>query len=301
MKSYLDILRNILDNGHEKYPTRTLGNVGQVDGSTKTLMLPNVHFEHDMSQGYPLLTTKKMAFKTMCVELEGFIQGNTNKQWYKDRGCNIWNGWANPDLVNTFRDKNGDELSKEDKIELQYKLNDLGPIYGAQWRDFNRQGYDQLKYIVSTLKTNPYDRRMVCSAWNPNQFDEMALIPCHTSFNITVYKDIINLFWMQRSVDGLLGAPFNIASYALLLILLAKEANLKPGLLSAMFVDCHLYENQIEVTSEQLKRTPYELPTIRIPDQLKSGKPFSIFDWTHEDIELIDYKCHPQLKCEVIV
>lgn len=294
MQSYLKILNDILNYGHEKYPTRSIGNIGQVDGSVKTLMLPNIHFEHNMADGFPLLTTRRVAFKTMCVELEGFINGITDKQWYKDRGCNIWNEWANPDLVKTFKNKNGQELSKQEKIELQSRLNDLGPIYGAQWRNFNGGGYDQLKYIVDTLKTNPYDRRMVCSAWNPNRFDEMALIPCHTLFNITVYNDTINLCWIQRSTDYLLGATMNIASYGLLLELLAKEANLKPGLLSAMFVDCHLYENQIEVAREQLTRTPYELPSIQITSN-------SIFEWTHKDVKLHNYKCHPKLTCEVIV
>lgn len=288
MKSYLNILSSIIKYGTRKYPTRSIGNVGQIDGSVATLMLPNMIFNHRMKDGFPLLTTKKMSIRNIAVELEGFIHGITDKSWYQERGCHIWDEWANPESVT------GD--TKEDRLNSQKQSNDLGPIYGAQWRNFNGAGFDQLKYIVDTLKTNPNDRRMVCSAWNPSQFQSMALLPCHVMFNITTSGNELNLVWLQRSNDFFLGNPYNIASYGLLLTLLAREADMEPGLLTGVFVDCHLYENQISVANEQLKRTPYDLPQLKIKDRSKS-----IWDWTHEDIELVGYQCHPRLKCEVYV
>ena len=267
MKSYLDIVQNVLDNGVSK-ETRTglpaLTTFGEV-------------FRHDMSEGFPLLTTKKMAVKTMWVELEGFIKGITSKKWYQDRGCKIWNEWSNPSNSND---------------------DDLGPIYGFQWRRFNQaydendEGcltkYDQLQKIVTQLRNDPSDRRMVCSAWNPVQIHKMALPPCHVLWNVVAIKDKLNLLWHQRSCDLMLGIPFNIASYATLLVLLANEAGLKPGILQGTLTDCHIYENQIEGAKEQLSRDPRKLPTVRM------GHSF-IHDWTSEDIDLVDYNPHSKI------
>ena len=267
MKSYLDIVQNVLDNGAWK-ETRTglpaLTTFGEV-------------FRHDMSEGFPLLTTKKMAVKTMWVELEGFIKGITSKKWYQDRGCKIWNEWSNP--------TNSDD-------------NDLGPIYGFQWRRFNQaydendEGcvtkYDQLQKIITQLRNDPSDRRMVCSSWNPVQIHKMALPPCHVLWNVVAIKDKLNLLWHQRSCDLMLGIPFNIASYATLLTLLANEAGLKPGILQGTLADCHIYENQLEGAKEQLLRTPKKLPTV------KMGHTF-IHEWSSEDMSLIDYNPHPKI------
>ena len=316
MRSYLKILDNIIHYGKDKNPTRSIGNVGQVDGSVKTIGMANVNWEHDFREGFPLLTTKKMAFKTMCIELEGFIKGITDKSWYQERGCRIWNEWANPQKVQDeidYLNEAGGDISWA-KNEIQKQQNDLGPLYGYQWRNFNKtyktqdeddgdyNNYtDQLKYIVDTLKNNPYDRRMVCSAWNPNQFEHMALVPCHVLWNVTVYGQYLYLSWHQRSCDATLGIPFNIASYSLLTLLLCKESGFLPGTIAARFMDCHIYENQKEAVKTQLSRKPFQLPKIKIPDTLKSGKPFSIFDWTHEDVQLINYEYHPSIKCEVVV
>lgn len=289
MQSYLNILNNIINEGSCKYPTRTIGNVGQVDGSVKTLSLPNVFFEHDMADGFPIVTTRQIPKKSIAVELEGFIHGITDKGWYQTRGCKFWDGWCNPQ-----------SLGEDKSLEAQRECPDLGPIYGAQWRDFNGCGYDQLQYIVDTLKNNPYDRRMVCSAWNPAQFNTMALVPCHLMFVVSVQADKLNLLFVMRSCDTFLGLPANIMSYALLLELLSKESNLKPGKLSASIADCHIYENQVEVVYEQIRRTPYKLPRLELPDTI-DGKPFSFFGWTHQDFKLLDYKCHPKLTCEVVV
>ena len=540
MKAYLDIVKNVLENGYEKYPVRYNHNSGEwepVDGGVKTIALPNVLFTHDMSEGFPLLTTKKMAWRSIRVELEGFIKGITDKRWFQERGCTIWNEFS---LV----DSRASKLEWENRKIYQEKSNDLGPIYGANWRNFNGsyttkpnanipyqplkksidnkiynhpkygdyiiieklsnksriqfidtgysyfvrtcnlnrnqvkdpyakihygvaclgkpnrdldyfdvayrtwtnmlkrcydprdkdyhnygargvhvcndwlvfeffledfskipnfhlkqqdpsytldkdikgnglrydldsciwaskeqqhsyrstsilfdaidpngviyysqtnlnkfckdrnldsadankrlngkypykvkgwdfinkrqlmdksiyQGTDQLKNIVDTLKTNPSDRRMVCSAWNPNQIAHMALPPCHYVWNVTVIGGKVHLFWAQRSCDLMLGVPFNIASYALLLELLAKEAGLPAGNLSGMLVDCHIYENQLEGAKEQITREPYPLPKIEVLD--RDGK-FDIFDWEYNDVKLHDYRHHDRIKFgEVIV
>lgn len=331
MKQYLDIVKHVLDNGKWKSPVRKNHQTGQwepVDGGVRTLACPNVVFSHDMEQGFPLLTTKKMAFKTLCVELEGFIKGITDKRWYQDRRCKIWNEWCNPELVNNhhyMQEFSYDEsMSREDadkewnsrKKAAQKEINDLGPIYGYQWRRFGQEHYhkdkrewrkyspgvlygaDQLKNIVDTLQNNPMDRRMVCSAWNPNQIHMMALPPCHYSWNVTVIGNELNLFWAQRSCDLMLGVPFNIASYGLLLCLLAEVGGFKRGNLSGMLVDCHIYENQIPAAQEQITREPRPLPKLTILDRhgsYTSYGDFDIFQWQHHHLILQEYNPHEKL------
>lgn len=307
MKSYLDIVQKVLTKGKWKKPVRQQADGSAIELDNDTLALPNQLFSHDMSDGFPLLTTKRMPINTILVELEGFIKGVTSKQWFKDRHCNIWNSWANPEKVfNEYKLREKSLSPYQTKQEVAAELDDLGPIYGYQWRDFNGaygddiltteahniKGADQLKGIVDTLHNNPYDRRMVCSAWNPNQIDKMALPPCHYAWNVTVIDDEINLFWAQRSCDLMLGVPFNIASYATLLMLLAKESGFKPGNLSGMLVDCHIYRNHIEGAEEQLTREPISLPKLEIKD--RNGV-FSIFNWQYEDFELSNYKYHPKI------
>jgi thymidylate synthase len=278
MQAYLDIVNTVLTEGRWK------GNRTGV----RTLVVPNVHFSHDMNEGFPLLTTKKMAVKAMAVELEGFIGGITDKAWYQERHCHIWDEWSNP--------KSDDN-------------NDLGPIYGYQWRQFNafynkvsyhrvtpnQRSMDQLANIVEKLKNNPDDRRLVCSAWNPEQISQMALPPCHLLFVLTHIDGVLNLHWDQRSCDLMLGVPFNIASYALLLELLCKEANMKPGNLSGMLCDCHIYENHVDGAKEQVSRTPRQLPTI----ELLNWK--DIWNWTHKDLKVNSYNPHPKINLEVAV
>ncbi len=324
MKQYLDILQNILVNGKSKLPFR------KTEGRTLsqgTIGLANVVLSHDMSDGFPLLTTKKMGLRNIAVELEGFIKGITDKKWFKNRKCNIWNEWANPKAVKEYlKAEQGRNLgvSVNDPANIaiaKETLDDLGPIYGYQWRHFgkhygelpikevdqwdvvdfsqvdgNLDGYDQFQNILDTLKTNPTDRRMVCSAWNPCQMHLMALPPCHMIWNVTVYDDKLSLCWMQRSVDTLLGLPYNIASYALLLLLLARHANLEPGNLTGMLVDCHLYENQLEAARQQLTREPKPLPRVYLPDE------FDINLWDHTQLCVVDYDPHPPInKVEVVV
>ena len=320
MKAYLDILEYTLSKG-VRQSNRT---------GIDTFAVANQHFSHDMREGFPLLTTKKMAFKSIRVELEGFIKGITDKKWYEDRGCGFWSAWANPFKVNDMVEDiehrqtmclegclGEDEQYVQDHIEgplstdelrkmAQVEEKDLGPLgYSHGWRRFGRsyagpnnrafppaslsEG-DQLAHIVNTLKTNPNDRRMVCSAWDVKNLSQMALFPCHTIWFLTHINGVLNLHWSQRSCDLPLGGPCNIASYALLLELLAKEAGMQAGNLNGMLCNCHIYENQLDGVKEQLSRTPQAFPTLTLPNFT------SIFDWTHQDVELSGY--NPQSKID---
>ena len=320
--NYKEILENIIKNGKTKQPVRFDSNNNPIPVENGTIGTFCEIFRHDMSSGFPLTTLRRMPFKSMSVELEGFIKGITDKKWYQDRGCKFWNEWANPQKVEErikdieyFQPMPGISSYSVDKKTIQKDVTDLGCIYGYQWRNFGQHygnevpfstytlleeklngvedGFDQLKSIVDKLKSNPYDRRMVCSAWNPNQSHMMALMPCHYSFTVVVYEDRLNLCWKQRSVDSILGLPNNIASYAILLLLLCEESGLKPGELVGILEDCHIYENHLETTKELLKREEKELPQVKI--KRKPDGSFSIFDWTWDEVELLNYNPHPKL------
>ncbi len=290
MKAYLDIVKKVMNNG-VKVDTRT---------GVKAYTIAGAIFEHDMSKGFPLLTTKKVPFRLISSELEFFIKGITDKKWMQDNNNHIWDEWAKPQLAPYGHD----EESKKKMLEER----DLGPIYGFQWRHFNARydkydtdyggkGVDQLKKIVETLKTNPRDRRMIVSAWNPQQFGEMALPPCHYSYQVTVIDGKLNLLWNQRSVDTMLGLPFNIASYALLLHLLAKEAGLKEGKLVGFLADVHIYENHMDGAKEQLTRdvNKYPLPTIETENWS------SIFDWKYQDSKILNYQSFDKIPFEIAI
>ena len=290
MRAYLDIVQKILDTGKLE-ETRT---------GIKAYTIAGAIFEHDMSKGFPLLTTKKTPFKLVATELEFFINGITDKKWLQDKNNHIWDEWAKPQLAPYGHD----EASKKRMLEER----DLGPIYGFQWRHFNapyetynsdysEKGVDQLKKIIETLKTNPRDRRMIVSAWNPQQFSEMALPPCHYSFQITVIDGKLNLLWNQRSADTMLGLPFNIASYALLLHLLAKEAGLKEGKLVGFLADAHIYENHVSGAKEQLTRDPNKFTLAKI--ETENWK--SIFEWHAENTKLLDYQSYDKIPFEIAV
>ena len=275
MKAYLEILHGIVMEGVRK-PNRT---------GVDTFAIPGATFRHDMSEGFPLLTTKQVYWKGVASELEFFIKGLSDKAWLNERKNYIWNEWCNPEKV----PYGNDEVTKDRMREEM----DLGRIYGVQWRDFG--GVDQLKKLVETLKMNPNDRRMLVSAWNPPELNQMALPPCHYAFQVTVIDGKLNLFWNQRSVDTPLGLPFNIASYALLLHLLAKEADLEEGVLTGFLADVHYYENQVEGIKEQLIRRPRKLPTVLTPEFT------SIFDWEYTDTEVKNYNPHPRIKMPIAV
>lgn len=321
--NYKEIIENVLRNGVPKQATRldSTGNVVPVENGTIGTFCEI--FRHNMADGFPLTTLRKMPWQSIRVELEGFIKGITDKSWYQERKCKFWNEWGNPvkvgisynvELHNIANNPEDKKTSLEElKKQIQLEENDLGPVYGSQWRNFGQHygnasmeqrvegklngvdtGADQLKSIVDKLKTNPYDRRMVCSAWNPNQEHLMALPSCHVLWNIVVYGNKLNLVWFQRSVDSSHGLPANIASYGLLLMLLCKESGLEPGELVGTLSDCHLYNNTLEAVKTMVEREEKQLPTLNIKS--KTDGSFSIFDWNWNDTELIGYDPHPAIE-----
>ncbi len=288
MKEYLRILRKVVEEGKRK-KTRT---------GIDSFSLEGCIFEHDMSRGFPLLTTKKMSAKSIMVELEGFIKGITDKRWYQERGCTIWDEWCNPLIVPYGQDEETKRKMKEER--------DLGPIYGFQWRhfgakyegydkDYTRQGFDQLKNLLDILEKEPHSRRMIVSSWNPLDLDKMALPPCHYCFQVIVEGKKLNLLWNQRSIDVPLGLPFNIASYGLLLHLLARQFSFEEGKLIGFLGDIHIYENQLEIAKEQLKREPLELPRVQ------TEGPLSVLEWEHKNTTFLDYKSHNKLSYPIAI
>ena len=267
-KQYLKLLESTLSKGIKT------GNRTGID----TIVHPYpVMVQHDMSLGFPLLTTKDVAFKNIRVELEGFIKGVTRKSWYQERGCKIWDSWANPQKVPYGND--------EDTKRKMFECDDLGKIYGANWRDYNDQGYDQLKKIIETLQTNPNDRRMIVLAWNPNHLDQQGLPPCHWSFELQHIDGKLNLMWHQRSCDAPLGFCYNIASYALLLELIAKEVDMIPNVVTGTFNNFHIYQDQIEGVKEQLSRNPDKYDFCKIETTSKG-----LWDWDHTKTKSVGYK-----------
>ena len=225
----------------------------------------------DLSRGFPLMTTKKMHLKSIIHELLWFIKGDTNVKYLQDNGVRIWNEWA---------DENGD----------------LGPIYGSQWRDWNGEGIDQLAQVVDKLKNNPNDRRMIVSAWNVSKISEMRLPPCHMMFQFYVANGKLSCMLYQRSCDMFLGVPFNIASYALLTMMLAQVCDLEPGEFVHTLGDTHIYHNHFEQVKEQLRREPLPLPTMKLNPQVKD-----INDFKYEDFTLENYECYGAIKAQVAV
>ena len=288
MKAYLDIVDHILKDGAVK------ANRTGVD----TLAIAGAMFEHDMGEGFPLLTTKAVPFRLVASELEFFINGRTDKQLLADEGNHIWDEWCSPDEVPYGHD----EKTKKRMAAAR----ELGPIYGWQWRNFGAdykgfdkppegEGVDQLGNLVKKLKEDPSDRRMIVTAWNPRDLHRMALPACHYGFQVTVINDRLNLLWNQRSVDVALGLPFNIASYGLLLHLLAKESGLEEGKLVGFLADTHIYQNHVGGLEEQLSREMLDLPTVETEDFT------SIFDWGYKDSQVKDYKKHPPIKFDIAV
>lgn len=290
MKSYHDIVQKILSQGEEK--TNRTG--------TNTIGIAGMMFEHDMSTGFPLLTTKKVPFRLVATELEFFIKGITDKQWLIQKNNHIWDEWANPKKAPYGHDEASKQKMKSER--------DLGPVYGFQWRHFNAEyhnydtdytgkGIDQLKKLIETLKNNPGDRRMLVSAWNPAMMESMALPPCHYAFQVIVSGGKLSLLWNQRSVDVMLGLPFNIASYALLLHLLAKESSLAEGRLVGFLGDTHIYSNHVKGAKEQLERDPHKYP---LP-QVQTEKFTSLFEWKSEDSQILGYESYPTIKFDIAV
>lgn len=264
MQQYLDILDRILKYGVKK-DDRT---------GTGTLSIFGTQSRYNLDHGFPLLTTKKLHLKSIIYELLWFLRGDTNVKWLQERGVSIWNEWA---------DENGE----------------LGPVYGHQWRawpDENGRPIDQISQVVEQIKNNPDSRRMIVSAWNVAEVNRMALPPCHTIFQFYVANGRLSLQLYQRSADTFLGVPFNIASYALLLQMMAQVTGLKAGDFIHTTGDTHLYLNHLKQAKLQLTRTPRPLPRMLINPDVKS-----IFDFQYEDFQLIGYDPHPHIKAEVSV
>ena len=281
-KQYQGFLRKLIMYGQEK-EDRT---------GTGTLSYFGETFRHDMSKGFPLLTTKKMAIKTMMTELKWFLKGDTNVKYLVDNGCNIWNGDAYKNFLKNSVPHDHQETMQEfiNKIktddEFAAKWGELGPIYGKQWKDW--AGKDQIKELIKNIKENPNSRRLIVSAWNVGELSLMKLPPCHYGFQCYVNDGKLSLMWNQRSVDTFLGLPFNIASYGMLLLLLCKETNLKPGELIGSLGDTHLYKNHLEQAHEQIKRDSFKLPTIRLDNvNVLEGE----FDY-----EILNYESHSSIK-----
>ena len=257
-------MRDVLENGTKK-EDRT---------GTGTYSVFGRQMRFDLSEGFPLVTTKKCHLKSIIHELLWFIAGDTNIKYLKDNGVRIWDEWA---------DENGD----------------LGPVYGKQWRSWiadNGQKIDQLSNVIEQIKNNPDSRRLLVVAYNPGVVDQMALPPCHAFFQFYVANGKLSCQLYQRSADIFLGVPFNIASYALLTMMIAQVTGLKPGKFIHTFGDVHLYSNHIEQAKEQLSRKPYPLPEMRINEAVTN-----IFDFKYEDFELVGYQAHPHIKAPVAV
>ena len=264
MKQYLDLLRHVMEHGTMKADRTGTG--------TKSVFGYQMRF--DLSDGFPLLTTKKLHLKSIIYELLWFLKGDTNVKYLQDNGVRIWNEWADAD-------------------------GNLGPIYGKQWRawrDYNGGTIDQLSEAVETIRTNPDSRRIIVSAWNVADLPEMHLPPCHAFYQFYVADRRLSLQLYQRSADIFLGVPFNIASYALLLMMVAQVTGLEAGDFVHTLGDAHIYTNHFEQVREQLSREPRQLPTMRINPEVKS-----LFDFKYEDFTLENYNPHPHIKGVVAV
>ena len=267
---YEDFMRHVYSSGAAKMDRTGTG--------TRSVFGHQIRF--DLNEGFPLVTTKKVHFKSVILELLWFLSGSSNNNWLKERGVSIWNEWAGPD-------------------------GELGPVYGVQWRSWPTPDgghIDQIAEVVKTLKSNPDSRRIIVSAWNVAELHKMALMPCHAFFQFYVAPATdtgparLSCQLYQRSADIFLGVPFNIASYALLTHMLAQQCDLAVGEFIWTGGDCHIYSNHHAQVELQLGRTPYPYPTLQI-----QRRPASIFDYVYEDFEVRDYQCHPAIKAPVAV
>ncbi|MFE3200264.1 thymidylate synthase [Embleya sp. NPDC059237] len=260
---YEDLLRLVLDSGTAK-ADRT---------GTGTRSVFGHQLRYDLSRGFPLVTTKKVHLKSIVYELLWFLRGDSNVGWLREHGVTIWDEWA---------DANGD----------------LGPVYGVQWRTWptpDGRHIDQIAEVLDTLRRDPDSRRMIVSAWNVGELANMALAPCHAFFQFHVADGRLSCQLYQRSADLFLGVPFNIASYALLTHMVAQQVDLEPGDFIWTGGDCHIYDNHVEQVTEQLSRTPFEFPTLRL------RRADSLFDYTYADVDVVDYRHHPAIKAPVAI
>lgn len=264
MKQYLELIRHVKEHGVNKSDRTGIG----------TISVFGYQMRFDLAQGFPALTTKKLHFKSIIHELLWFLQGSTNIAYLKENGVSIWDEWADDE-------------------------GNLGPVYGAQWRSWQAadgRTIDQIEQVIGQIKSNPDSRRLIVSAWNVGEIDKMALAPCHTFFQFYVAQGKLSCQLYQRSADIFLGVPFNIASYALLNLMIAQVVGLRPGEFVHTLGDAHIYLNHLQQADQQLARDPYPLPTMQINPDVKS-----IFDFRYEDFELINYQAHPSIAAPIAI
>lgn len=264
MKQYLELIRHVKEHGVNKSDRTGIG----------TISVFGYQMRFDLAQGFPALTTKKLHLKSIIHELLWFLQGSTNIAYLKENGVSIWDEWADDE-------------------------GNLGPVYGAQWRSWQAadgRTIDQIEQVIGQIKSNPDSRRLIVSAWNVGEIDKMALAPCHTFFQFYVAQGKLSCQLYQRSADIFLGVPFNIASYALLNLMIAQVVGLRPGEFVHTLGDAHIYLNHLQQADQQLARDPYPLPTMQINPDVKS-----IFDFRYEDFELINYQAHPSIAAPIAI
>lgn len=264
MEQYLKLVNHVLENGGKK----------QDRTGTGTISTFGYQMRFDLKKGFPLVTTKKLHLRSIIHELLWFLKGSTNIAYLQENNVRIWNEWAD-------------------------EFGDLGPVYGKQWRSWETvdgNTIDQISSVIEQIKNNPDSRRLIVSAWNVGDLDKMALAPCHCLFQFYVSNGRLSCQLYQRSADIFLGVPFNIASYALLVMMIAQVCDLEYGEFIHTFGDAHIYSNHLEQVQEQLKREPYHLPKMRINPAVKD-----IFSFTYDDFELVDYTAHPHIKGEVSI
>ncbi|MCB0511093.1 MAG: thymidylate synthase [Chitinophagales bacterium] len=293
MKQYQDFLQHILDKGTIK-EDRT---------GTGTVSVFGYQMRFDLNEGFPLVTTKKLHLKSIVYELLWFIAGDSNIEYLCKNGVNIWNDWPYQKFKNS-PDFNGETMKEfaakiANDHEFALKYGELGPVYGKQWRhwkDEHGNEIDQITNLIHQIKTNPDSRRLIVSAWNVAEIEQMTLPPCHTIFQFYVIDGKLSCQLYQRSADTFLGVPFNIASYALFTMMVAQVCGLGLGDFVHSFGDAHIYSNHIDQVKLQITRTPYALPKMKINPEVKS-----IFDFKYEDFTLENYEAHPHIKGEVAV
>jgi len=310
MKQYLNLLQDILENWIDK-EDRTGTWVRGIFG---------MQAKYDLQDWFPLVTTKKTFLRIIIVELIWLIRWETNIKYLVDRNCHIWDEWPFQNWLDNSWEVNKDEypmyseawydlkkdfankiLEKDKNDPWVIKWWELGPVYGHQWRNFNSQGIDQVKNAIDQIKNNPTNRRIIVSAWNPAQIDQMLLPPCHAfyQFNVDTTNNKLNLQLYQRSADMFLWVPFNIASYSTMLMLFAKITWLEPGTFTHTLWDAHIYKNHFDQVKEQLSREPFPLPELKLKKDIKTLEDIENLEW--EDFELVNYQSHWVLKAPVAV
>ena len=301
MKQYLDLLKNVLDNG--TWQNNRTG--------IRTKMIDGVMIKFNLREGFPAVTTKKLAYRSVVEELLGFLRGVNTAKEFNEHGCRVWDANANAGAW-----KNNPVCKNWEQAFGNQEAGYLGRIYGVQWRDWKTSymvigdnsearlgSFDQIAWLLNQIRTNPTSRRLIVSAWRPDELDQMALPPCHYSFQVIIEQETktMHLLWNQRSVDSFLGLPFNIASYATLLHTLAAMTGYNVGNLTGFLADVHIYENHLEQVQLQLSRTPYSPPKLHVNTAVGQATLDTLYTISSEQFTLVGYECHPSIAAPMAV